>query len=153
MSVSRGKDFESIVKSEFEKIPETLVYRIPDQVTYKTGSKNPCDFFVYHRPIFFAVECKATNKSTLPFTNITEYQWQSLLEMSKFDGVVAGILCWFVNYDRTVFLPIQFLEILKQNSAKSIRYDADDKHILDIPGKKKRVFWEYSLDVLFQSYC
>ena len=149
--VSRGKDFESIVKESFEKIPNTSVYRIPDQMSYMSGSKNPCDFFVYHKPILYALECKATNKPSLPFTNITEYQWTELLKMSKVDGVVAGILCWWVNNDVTMFIPIQFLEILKQNGAKSIRYDADDRSLIVIPGRKKRVFWEYDMTALFQS--
>lgn len=149
--VSRGKDFESIVKESFEKIPNTSVYRIPDQMSYMSGSKNPCDFFVYHKPILYALECKATNKPSLPFTNITEYQWAELLKMSKVDGVVAGILCWWVNNDVTMFIPIQFLEMLKQNGAKSIRYDADDCVLIKIPGRKKRVFWEYDMTALFQS--
>lgn len=149
--VSRGKDFESVVRSCMEKVPDTVVYRIPDQQNYMIGSKNPCDFFIYHKPVLYAIECKATNKPSLPFTNVTEYQWSELLKMSKVSGVVAGILCWFVNHDRTVFIPIQFLETLKQNGAKSIRYDADDWAIIDIVGHKKRVFWEYDFQKFFQS--
>lgn len=149
--ISRGKDFEGVVRDAFEKIPNTSVYRVPDQQSYKVGSKNPCDFFVYHKPILYALECKATNKPSLPFTNITEFQWSELLKMSKVDGVVAGILCWWVNNDVTMFIPIQFLETLKQNGAKSIRYDADDKRLITISGRKKRVFWEYDMKSLFQS--
>lgn len=149
--ISRGKDFEGVIRKAFEKIPNTSVYRIPDQQNYKIGSKNPCDLFVYHRPILYAIECKATNKQSLPFTNITEFQWTELLKMSRVDGVVAGIMCWYVNCDTTLFIPIQFLEILKQNGAKSIRYDADDGAIIKIVGTKKRVFWEYNMELFFQS--
>lgn len=149
--VSRGKDFESVVKHGFEAVPDTHVYRIPDQQNYKVGSKNPCDFLVYHKPVLYAIECKATNKPSLPFANITEFQWTELLKMSQVSGVVAGIMCWFVNYDKTLFIPIQFLETLKQNGAKSIRYDADDWAIIEIQGKKKRVFWEYDFKHFFQS--
>lgn len=149
--VSRGKDFEEVVKECMEKVPDTEVYRIPDQVTYKVGSKNPCDFLIYHKPILCAIECKATNKQSLPFSNISEYQWEQLLKMSKVSGVVAGILCWFVNYDKTLFIPIQFLETLKQNSAKSIRYDVEDFAIIEIHGKKKRVFWDYDFNEFFRS--
>lgn len=149
--ISRGKDFEAIVRESFEKVPDTLVYRIPDQQNYYYGSKNPCDFFIYHKPVFYAIECKATNKPSLPFSNITENQWSELLRMSKTSGVIAGILCWFVNYDSTMFIPIQVLEMLKENGAKSIRYDADDFAIIQIPGRKKRVFWEYDMSALFQS--
>lgn len=148
---NRGKQFEDVIKEAFEAVPDTHVYRIPDQMTYKSGSKNPCDFFIYHKPILLALECKATNKPSLPFSNISEYQWSELLKMSQITGVVAGILCWYVNNDRTVFIPIKFLETLKQNGAKSIRYDADDLAIIEIPGKKKRVFWDYYMDEFFRS--
>ena len=148
---SRGKDFEGIVRLAFEKVPDTEVVRFPDQMSGFYGSKNPCDFLVYHKPVLYAIECKATNKPSLPFANISEYQWSELLKMSKISGVVAGIMCWFVNADITLFIPIQFLETLKQNGAKSIRYDADDLAIIQIPGVKKRVFWTYDMSVLFQS--
>ena len=148
---NRGKDFEFVVRECFENVPNTSVYRIPDQMSYMSGSKNPCDMFVYHRPILYAIECKATNKPSLPFANISEYQWSELLKMSKVDGVVAGIMCWYVNADTTLFIPIQFLEILKQNGAKSIRYDADDISIIKIGGTKKRVFWSYDFQSFFLS--
>lgn len=149
--VSRGKDFEAVVREAFERVPDTHVYRVPDQQTYRVGSKNPCDFLIYHKPVLYAIECKATNKPSLPFSNVTEFQWTELLKMSQVSGVVAGILCWFVNNDRTVFIPIQFLETLKQNGAKSIRYDADDWAIIEIQGRKKRVFWDYDFKHFFQS--
>lgn len=149
--VSRGKDFEAVIKEAFEQIPDTHVYRIPDQMNKFYGSKNPCDFLIYHKPILYAIECKATNKPSLPFANISEYQWSELLKMSQVSGVVAGIICWYVNNDRTIFIPIQFLETLKQNGAKSIRYDADDLAIIEIQGKKKRVFWTYDMNSLFLS--
>lgn len=148
---NRGKDFEDVIKEAFERVPDTEVYRIPDQMSYKVGSKNPCDFLIYHKPVLYAIECKATNKPSLPFANISEYQWEQLLKMSSVSGVVAGVICWFVNYDKTVFLPISFLEILKQNGAKSIRFDADDSSIIEIHGKKKRVFWEYNIQEFFLS--
>ena len=149
--ISRGKDFEGVVKEAFEKVPDTSVYRVPDQVTYKVGSKNPCDFFVYHKPVLYALECKATNKPSLPFANISEYQWSELLKMSTISGVAAGILCWYVNADTTLFIPIGLLEILKQNGAKSIRYDADAIGIIHIKGRKKRVFYEYDMQDFFNS--
>lgn len=151
MKVNRGKDFEAIVKTAFEAVPNTVVYRIPDQQNYKIGSKNPCDFLVYRRPLLFAIECKVTTKATLPFTNITDFQWEHLLKMSQISGVAAGILCWYIEYDRTRFIPIQLLESLKQNGAKSIRYDYESIIITDIKGNKKRVFWEYDMTSLFQS--
>ena len=76
--ISRGKDFEAVVRYSFEDVPDTCVYRIPDQQNYKVGSKNPCDFLIYHKPRLYALECKATNKPSLPFANISEYQCRVL---------------------------------------------------------------------------
>lgn len=151
MAVNRGKSFEHIVKQSFESVPDTAVYRLHDDMSGFKGVKNPCDFFIYHKPVLYAIECKATNKPSLPFSNITDYQWTELLRMSKISGVVAGIMCWFVNENTTLFIPIQILEMLKQNGAKSIRYDADEFAIIQIPGEKKRIFWNYDMSVLFQS--
>ena len=148
---NRGKSFEGVIREAFEKVPDTHVYRVPDQMSYMTGSRNPCDFLIYHKPVLYAIECKATNKPSLPFANISEFQWSELLKMSKVSGVVAGIMCWYVNYDKTVFIPIQFLETLKQNGAKSIRYDADDFAIIEIHGTKKRIFWNYNMQEFFLS--
>ncbi len=148
---SRGKDFESIIQESFERVPDTLVYRVPDQMTYRYGSKNPCDFFIYHKPVLYCFECKATNKQSLPFANISENQWTELLKMSAISGVIAGILCWYVNADSTLFIPITILETLKQNGAKSIRYDADFMGIVHIKGEKKRVFWNYDMSDFFNS--
>ncbi len=141
--VNRGKDFEHQVREGLQKVPNTEVYRLPDQITYRVGSKNPCDMFVFHAPLFYAIECKSVYGDRLPFANISEYQWSELLRMSKLPGIVSGILCWYIDRDRTVFIPIQFLETLKQNGAKSIRYDADDSHLIDIKGKKRKILWDY----------
>ena len=152
MAVNRGKAFEHIIREAFENETDVVVYRIPDQMSGMYGSKNPCDMFVYAVPTLFALELKSVHGNTLPFTNISEYQWQQMLKMSKVTGVVAGVICWYVDRDRTIFIPIQFLEMLKQNGAKSIRFDADDIHISDIVGKKKKVFWEYDMSKFFEEW-
>lgn len=151
MSVNRGKGFESMIHEAFDKVPNTETYRVPDQMTYRYGSKNPCDFFVYHKPYLYAIECKSVHGNLLPFSNISENQWKELLRMSAVDGVFAGIMCWYVDRARTVFLPIQYLEMLRQNGAKSLRFDVEDKEIIDIEARKKRVYWEYNMSSFFQS--
>lgn len=161
MSVNRGKQFEDIIQKAMEEVKDTVVVRLHDQTTGFAGSKNPCDYVVFHSPLFYAIECKSVHGNTLPFSNITDYQWQSLLEMSNNSNVVAGILCWWVDKDVTRFIPIQVLEYLHQHGDKSIRYDCDffcekltkagwSIHpIIDIRGMKKRVFFDYDMDKFF----
>lgn len=154
MAQGRGKEFERIIRQAFMKIPEVSVDRIHDQTTGFKGSSNICDFIVYRKPHEYYIECKTVHGNVLPFTNITENQWNGLLEKSKIRGVVAGIMCWWVDKGITRFIPIQVLAEMKFQNYKSIRYDqgvpAGCKYnIIEIYGKKKRVYFEYNLIPFF----
>jgi len=160
MSVNRGKQFEDIIQKAMEEVKDTVVVRLHDQTTGFAGSKNPCDYVVFHSPLFYAIECKSVHGNTLPFSNITDFQWQSLLEMSNYTNVVAGIICWWIDKDVTRFIPIQTLQELKSLGYKSVRYDAgipdylnytDSEYcMVEIDGKKKRVFFDYNMEQFFK---
>lgn len=158
MSVNRGKQFEEVVKESFLKLSDVSIDRLHDQTNGFLGSKNICDFIVYRKPYEYYIECKSVHGNTLPFTNITDRQWNGLLEKSQINGVFAGILCWWVDKDVTRFIPIQMLTFLREFcKMKSYRYDIVDiedvelaymyKSIL-IQGKKKRVFFDYDMEGL-----
>lgn len=156
MTVNRGKDFESKIKEGFEKVPNTSIIRLPDPMAGYAGVKNICDFIVYHNPLQFFIECKSVHGNTMPFTNITDNQWKGLLEQSKIDGVVAGVICWFVDHDRTMFIPIQSLQHYKDMGLKSINVkNLDDVpyiyDIIEVAGRKKRVFFEYDMFAFFNT--
>lgn len=143
---SYGKEFERQVFKNFSEVKEISIDRIPDQVTkYKGSSSNICDFIVYSKPNLIYLECKTVHGATLPFSNIRENQWNGLLEKSKIDGVIAGIMCWWVDYDVTRFIPIQTLEVLRLLETKSIRYDLDYVDSIFIVGRKKRTLFEYDM--------
>ena len=154
MAVNRGKSFEGIVREAFEQVPDTLVYRLHDDMSGFKGVKNPCDFLLYRKPNMYAIECKATNKTSLPFANITDFQWEHLLKMSKEKGVVAGILCWYVAFDVTVFIPIQRLQICKEEGWKSINHvkAVSLPDVFVIPGRKKRIFFDYDMQSFFEHF-
>lgn len=164
MAVNRGKKFEDIIKQAFEKIPDVSVDRLHDQTTGYLGASNICDFIVYKKPFEYYIECKSVHGNTLSihsipkqdkngvlhgfYGNITDTQWEGLLEKSKIPGVIAGVICWWIDKDVTLFIPIQVLERLKNNGGKSIRYDISE--YLDSPvvihGQKKRVFFDYDMN-------
>lgn len=152
MAINRGKDFEKIIKESFEKVPNTSVVRLHDQTNGFAGSTNPCDFLIYHAPHLYALECKSVHGNTLPFSNITKFQWQSLFDMSQVDGVFAGVMCWWIDKDVTLFIDIRRLEYLRNAGLKSIRYDNEEWTDLIVPikGKKKRVFFEYDMEEFFK---
>lgn len=155
MGINRGKDFEKVVREAFEIVPNVSIDRLHDQMTGYVGSSNICDFIVYKKPVEIYIECKSVYGNTLPFSNITDKQWQGLLEKSKIDGVVAGIMCWWIKFDTTLFLPIQTLDIWRnQVGLKSIKYDVWEKDfdIIKINGKKKRVFFDYDMTEFFTHF-
>ena len=122
-----------------------------DQTTGFKGSQNICDFIVYREPYEYYFECKSVHGNTLPFSNITETQWNGLLEKSQIEGVFAGIICWWIDKDKTMFLPIQILDDLKRaNEYKSYRFDWFHwnglQKTIEIKGKKKRVFFDYDME-------
>ena len=157
MTVNRGKDFEKIIRECFEQVPNTSVDRLHDQMNGFAGSANICDFIVYSSPHIYYIECKSVHGNTLSFSNITKNQWQGMLEKSKIKGVIAGVLCWWVDKDVTKFIPIQFLQRAKEKGFVSIPLDYESKWILndfkyrpfDLVGKKKRVFFEYDMTNFF----
>lgn len=174
MATNRGKDFEDVVKDAFERVPGVSVVRLHDQTTGYLGSSNHCDFIVYKKPYEYHIECKSVHGNTLSihsipkpdkygvlhgfYGNITDTQWNGLLERSKIEGVFAGVICWWIDKDITLFIPIQILQRLKQEyNRKSVRYDnsligtyVDEKQtfvrVVEIKGKKKRVFYEYDME-------
>lgn len=148
---NRGKQFEQLIKEAFEKVPGVSIDRIPDQTMGYRGACNISDFIVYKEPYEYYIECKSTKGACLPFANITDNQWKGLLEKSEIPGVYAGIICWWIDKDVTLFLPIQTLSILAQVGMKSIRYDFPNcPEIVKLQGKKKRVFFDYNMEQFFK---
>ena len=154
MSVNRGKKFESVIRSAFEKEYGVSVDRIHDQTNGFKNSTNICDFIVYKKPYEYYIECKSVHGNTLPFSNITEKQWKGLLEKSQIQGVIAGIVCWWVDLDETWFIPIWVIEDARSTiGAKSINLKRPHMqgYWIPIKGKKKRVFFEYDMNSFFHS--
>ena len=146
MAVNRGKDFENVVREAFEKVPNVSIDRLHDQTTGWKGSTNICDLIVYREPYEYYFECKSVHGNTLPFRNISATQWNGLLEKSFIEGVTAGIICWWVDKDTTKFIPIQTLQKLLNSGNVSYRYDWDSYDVVEIKGKKKRVFFDYDME-------
>lgn len=154
MAINQGKKFETVIRQAFEKVPNVSIDRLHDQTNGFKGSQNICDFIVYREPYEYYFECKSVHGASLPFSNITETQWVGLLEKSKIEGVFAGVICWWVDKDITRFIPIQILQMLKEEGKKSLNCYWDScidvyntrYYIPEIKGKKKRVFFDYDME-------
>lgn len=148
MAESRGKQFEGVIKNAFEKVPGVSIDRLHDQTNGFVGSSNICDFIVYREPNEIYIECKSCHGNTFPLSNITDNQYKGLLEKSNVQGVIAGVIIWWVDKDLTVFVPIAEIKRLKVEEHRSISASAVlDGYIwcYEIPGKKKRVFFDYDM--------
>lgn len=149
MAKNRGKDFEHVIRECFERIDDVSIDRLHDQTNGFKGSQNICDFIVYRKPYQHYFECKSVHGNTLPFSNITETQWNGLLAKSQIEGVMAGIICWWIDKDITKFIPIQLLQELKNHGEKSIRCTtiaSTNYFTINILGNKKRIFFDYDLE-------
>lgn len=165
---NRGKDFEGVFKECCEKVDGVSIDRLHDQTTGYVGSSNICDFIVYRYPYEYYLECKSTHSNTFSihsnpkkdkygrlkgfYGNISDTQWKGLSEKQQIDGVLAGVILWFINKDVTVFIPIEELQRLYDKGIKSVHYSLKDldNYIL-LKGKKKRVFFDYFMEDFFDS--
>lgn len=158
MAQNRGKDFEDKIRDAFEAVPDTSVVRLPDPVMGYLGYRNICDFIVYHYPYQYFIECKSVHGNTLSIHSndpkkkyglITNNQWEGMLKEGCKKGVIAGVICWWIDRDVTKFIPIQTLQMLRSNGYKSVKYNLISVPTTDIYGKKKRIFFDYDMEDFF----
>lgn len=147
MAENRGKQFEGVVKDSFNKLRDCSIDRLHDQTTGFAGSSNICDFIVYKYPTIIYLECKSCHGNTWSLSNLTDNQYKGLLEKCKYKGTVPGIMIWWIDRDITKFIHIEDIKHIKEQGAKSIKFDSELG--IKIPGKKKRVFFDYDMSVLF----
>ena len=165
--VNRGKDFEGQVYDGFASIPGVSIDRLPDPMAGFAGVRNICDFLVYHQPTLYYVECKSCYGNTMSihsndpkrkYGNITNNQWEGLLEKSQIPGVRAGVLFWFIDHDVTFWIDIRLLQRWKDAGNKSVPYypawvdctKETDEQWTYIVGKKRRVLFDYDFTDFFK---
>lgn len=148
MAESRGKGFEKRFYNALMEVDNISVDRIPDPMGGYLGQRNICDFSVFHYPFKYYFECKETVGNTLNFKGqITENQWDGLIEKSLIYGVLGGVVVWFFDHDITTFVPIAEMLYLRSMGAKSLNVkDIMEDRITNIPvpGEKLRTYYRYS---------
>lgn len=154
---NKGKGFEARVQVAFESVPNCVVWRLKDQIGRYKHVSNPCDFFFYKKPTFYAIECKSVKGASLPFTNIREQeQINDLHELSQKDGVVAGFIIWFIDKDETVFVRHDVVYLMYKSGKKSIslntikELDPEDWCLID--GKKRRTYYDYDVSGFLKKF-
>lgn len=142
-----GKDFEKQIAEAMMKVPDIDVQRLYDPTNGYVGVRNPSDYIVYKYPYQYYIECKCTWENTLHKDYIT--QLDDLYKKSKTKGVIAGVFIWFIKHDVTVFITAESLvEHFKTHKSVNVKDVKDDPYLL-VPGKKKRVFFDYDMESFF----
>jgi len=118
MAINRGKQFEDEFKKAFKEIPNIAFERLYDPVGGYSGIKSRCDFILYKYPRQYYFELKSIHKNLFPLTNISDRQIKGLLEVSEVTGVSAGVVLWFCDHDRTIYISIEDIEEWKKTSGK-----------------------------------
>lgn len=149
--VARGKQFEKQIKEGFSKLGQCSIDRIPDQVSGYSGSANICDFIIYKHPTILYLECKSCYGNTLNFSNISKNQLMGLTRKSNIAGVMAGVVIWFIDHDKTVFIPIQIINRMITNGYKSINIlKYNPNKYVELEGRKRKILYDYNLENFFK---
>lgn len=151
MSNNKGKQFEKKFQEDWLKtFPQSFILRLADQMTgYKVTSQNPCDFIGYKKPVLFLIECKSHEGNTFPLSNLTQYE--KLLAKAGIPGVRSGVIIWFIDHDRVVYVPVKTIEKMKADGKKSVNIrtiNKDGYRFFEIPSVKKRVFMDSDYSIL-----
>ena len=154
MSESTGKKAERKIFDWLNR-PEDgyLMYRIPDQVTGWYGtSQNPCDFFVFKMPHFYAIESKCTEHDRFDFAMLTDYQHECLQKYSKIPGCFGYVIVLFATYKRAFILDIRDIDKSIASGKKSINitkiksWKIPYREIQTIPSRKALLDYKGDID-------
>ena len=165
-----GKRFEQDFSSSINS--DCLLHRLKDSAqsynnnkTTKFAWDNPCDFFLYKKPYFYAIECKSTKYKSMSFQNgesdktskmIKYHQIKSLKDFSMYDGAIAGFLLNFRDEEndtqRTYFQDIKsFLDMLKSiNKGSFNEIDLLCHSAIKVNGNKKRTRYSWDISKLLK---
>lgn len=147
MGNNQGKAFEEKFRECWKKsLPEddNFIYRLPDQVSgFLNTSQNPCDFICFTNNRLFLIECKSHDGASIPFTSIPQYE--RLLNHKNKKNVFPGIVIWFKEKDKVLWVPIETAEKIYNDGNKSIQLKMFVNklyNIIEVPSVKKRVFMD-----------
>ena len=150
MANNKGKQFEQKFKSDFtQTVKDCSLDRIYDTTNGYMGIRNICDFIGFKKPSIFYIECKSHEGNTFPLSNLSQYD--KLITKIGIPGVRAGVIIWFIDHDRVIYVPIKTIKQMKEDGKKSVNIRTIDKEgyrFIEIPSVKKRVFMDSDYSIL-----
>lgn len=150
MAYNYGKQFEDLVKKQFCEVQGAVIERLYDNTAGFHGINNICDFIGYIYPNIFFLEVKVVQSgNTFPLDRLTQYE--KLLEKSGVPGVRSGVIIWFMEKQKIVYVPVTTFKKLHDDGKKSvnIKYlESNEYRLIEIPSTTKRVFMRSDYSVL-----
>lgn len=113
---------------------------------------NISDLIFYKFPFICYGEIKSHKGNTFPLSNLTQYE--KLLAKKGIKGVRAGVILWFIDHDKVLWVPIETFEKLRKEDKKSVnvKMDYEEYNIIEIPSQKRRVFLDNDYSILFMEW-
>jgi penicillin-binding protein-related factor A (putative recombinase) len=105
-AISKNKTAHGkILEKEFlNSFPDNLfVQRVKDDTLRFKNVQNFCDFIFYSIPHLFLFELKSTKQKSLPFSNISKKQIDTLFQYSNQPGIIAGFVINFRSHKYQTF--------------------------------------------------
>ena len=156
MNDGLGKDAEKKISKWLDRPDEGYdIDRVPDQMSGLFGSKNICDFTLFHSPNYYYLESKATYEDSFKFSMLTEYQYNNLLVKSKIQNVFGLVVVLFASYKRAFVLDINEIDRLQKeldihslNIKKILAWKCRYSEIPTIPSRKQLLEYSGGIEVL-----
>lgn len=149
MSSSYGKKFEIKFKEDFLKVENSTLDRLYDTTNGFKSISQISDYIGYIKPNIFYLECKSIEGNTFPFSNLTQYD--KLKSKVGIPGVRTGVIIWFIDHQKVLYVPISSITKMKDDNKKSVNIKMlkDNLYnIVEIPSEKRRVFLDSDYSIL-----
>lgn len=141
-----GKDFEDDFKNSFRDDQLDLLTRLYDTTNGFAGVKNPCDFILYNQPCQMDLELKVTHDKRLSFSDVTQFQWESLTRRDQVSGIMAGLLICYYEEKRVFFVPMTVVNQVKDAGLKSIHFRDAERYGIELTMNMKRTHFTVDVD-------
>lgn len=149
MAISMGKKFEECLYKGFRNtFKGGTINRIYDTQGYHKGIRNVCDYIGYNFPYIYYLEAKSLHGNTFNIQKLTQYN--ALLEKHNIKGVIAGVVIWFIDHKRVVFVDIDKVTELINLGKKSINIKFENDYSIELDTNIKRVYPDINFSKLYE---